>query len=156
LFGRELSSSIQLLQLHPIFCHKTQKGDFVQSAWYPGLVSVGIMSSRIPASHWRELQGLIAFKVLEHFYEQGDSQKKKTLYDGIFKIYHGDVQSETVSFASLAFSGENPFSRLYERVDTATGHELHILSSLTREPTRGRREKKKRKMNPSLMLFSSQ
>jgi hypothetical protein len=92
--------------------------------------------TRIAAPHWRELQGVIGFKVLEYFYELGNSQKKKMLYDGLAKIYHGHVESETVSYASLAFAGENPFSRLYEKVDTGTGIELHIPSSLTRDPSK--------------------
>jgi hypothetical protein len=41
-----------------------------------------------------------------------------------------------VSYASLAFAGENPFSRLYEKVDTGTGIELHIPLSLTRNPSK--------------------
>jgi hypothetical protein len=41
-----------------------------------------------------------------------------------------------VSYASLAFAGENPFFRLYEKVDTGTGIELHIPSSLTRDPSK--------------------
>jgi hypothetical protein len=93
--------------------------------------------SRITAPHWRELQGVIAFQILEYYYELGDSQKKKTLYaDGLTKIYHGNAQSETVSYASLAFTGEKPFSRLYKKVDPGTGIELHIPSSLTRDPSK--------------------
>jgi hypothetical protein len=93
-------------------------------------------SNRIAVAHWREIQGVIAFKVLEHFYELGDSQKKNKLYDGLYKIYHGHGPSETVSFVSLACAGEKPFSRLYEKVDTGTGSELHIVLSLTRDPSK--------------------
>jgi hypothetical protein len=53
--------------------------------------------SRINVSHWRELQGVVAFKVLEYFYELGDSQQKKKLYESIYKVYHGDASSDTVS-----------------------------------------------------------
>lgn len=92
--------------------------------------------TRIKATHWKELQGLIAFQILEGFYESGDSKNKKTLQQDLYNIFHGLGPGEPVSYASLAFHGHNPFSRLYESVETGTGNnELHISSSFTRDPS---------------------
>jgi hypothetical protein len=57
----------------------------------------------IKVTDWRELQGLIAFKILEHFYEKGDSKHKKALQQGLANNFHGQHGSEEpVSYASLA------------------------------------------------------
>ena len=96
------------------------------------------MTSRIKAVHWKELQGLIAFKICEIFYDSGDSKAKKTLYQDLYRIYHGHTPSERhhISYASLAFEGASPFKGLLETVETPSGSECHIPSSFTREPSR--------------------
>jgi hypothetical protein len=93
-------------------------------------------SNRINAAHWRELQGLIAFKILEVLYDSGESKPKKSLHQDLYRIYHGHTPSDTVSFASLAFEGASPFKGLLETVETPSGSELHIPSSFTREPSK--------------------
>ena len=97
---------------------------------------VNMTSSRINAAHWKELQGLIAFKILEVLYDSGDSKPKKTLHQDLYRIYHGDTPSDTVSYASLAFEGASPFKGLLETVETPSGSELHIPSSFTRDPSK--------------------
>jgi hypothetical protein len=57
----------------------------------------------IKVSHWRELQGLIAFKILEYYYKKGDSQQKKVLQKGFADIFHGVGQGEPVSYGWLQF-----------------------------------------------------
>ena len=47
------------------------------------------MTTRINVSDGRELQGLIAFKILEYFFEKGKSLQKKDLHKGLANIYHG-------------------------------------------------------------------
>ena len=93
--------------------------------------------TRIKADHWKELQGLIAFKILEIFHDRGDSQSKKSLQEELYKIYHGHPPSDTVSYASLAFEGQSPFQGLFETIaETSSGsNERHIPSSFTRDPS---------------------
>jgi hypothetical protein len=83
---------------------------------------------------WRELQGLIAFKILEHFYEKGDSKHINALQQGLANISRGHGPEEAVSYASLAFDGQKLFQRLYNTVEGAVGIERHILLSLTQDP----------------------
>jgi hypothetical protein len=93
------------------------------------------MTTRINVSDGRELQGLIAFKILEYFFEKGESLQKKDLHKGLANIYHGVGPGDPVSYASLAFDGQKPFTQLYNIVEGTVGNERHILSSLTRDPS---------------------
>jgi hypothetical protein len=71
---------------------------------------------RIKVDDWKELQGVIAFKILEYFYELGDSKHKKPSNRSwaISSIAMGWGSLCHVSYASLAFDGQKPFTRLYD------------------------------------------
>jgi hypothetical protein len=58
---------------------------------------------RIKVDDWKELQGVINFKILECFNELGDSKHKKALQQELGNIFHGHGPGEPVSYASLAF-----------------------------------------------------
>jgi hypothetical protein len=59
--------------------------------------------TRIKVTDWREFQGLVAFKILEHFYEKDDSKHKKALQQGLANIFYGHWPEEAVLYASFAF-----------------------------------------------------
>jgi hypothetical protein len=93
------------------------------------------------AREMKELQSVVAYKVLEYLYSKGNSRKKVELQADLFDIYHGNAAKNQVSFASMAFNAQNPFDTLFETVETTCpdavgGTVKQIPTLLHRDPSK--------------------